>query len=60
VGHPGRVLDQRLNAAQGLAQREQPGARADGDGLLLAAPHLEGHHAAEAVHLRLGDLVVRV
>ena len=35
VRHPARVLDQRLDAAQGLAQREELRAVADADRRLL-------------------------
>src|ERR1700678_4219031 len=41
VRHPRRVLDQRLDAAERLAQGEQPGAPADADGRLFPAAHLE-------------------
>ena len=59
VRHPARVLDQRLDAAQRLPQREHLGAVAHRQRLLLAAGHPERHHAAEPPHLPCRDLVAR-
>ena len=59
VRHLLRVLDQRLHAAERLAQGEEPGAVADLDGRLAAARHPEADHAAEAAHLARGDGVAR-
>ena len=57
VRHPGRVLDQRLDAAERLAQREQPGPPAHLDRRRLSAGVPERHHAAEAPHLLRRHLV---
>ena len=38
MGHPGRVLDQRLHPAERLTQGEQPRAAADLDSLARASP----------------------
>src|SRR6476661_5327209 len=60
VGHPAGVLDQRLHAAEGLAQGEDLGLLADRERLRLAAGDPEGDHPAEALHLLRRDLVPRV
>src|SRR4051794_14251380 len=60
VGHPPGVLDQRLDAAERLGQREHAGAVAHLERALLAALRAERHHAAEAVHLAVGHLVAGV
>ena len=57
VGHPAGVLDERLDAAEGLAEGEDLGLLADRERLLLAAGDPERHHAAEALHLPRGDRV---
>ena len=60
MGHPGRVLDQRLHPAERLTQGEQPRAAADLDSLARASPGPERHHAAEPAHLLGGYLVARM
>ena len=52
VRHPARVLDQRLDAAERLAEREHLDQLAHLERGLLAAAQPERHHAAEAAHLR--------
>ena len=54
VGHAGRVLDQGLDAAQALGQREEPRAAQHAVGRLLPARDLGRDHAAEAAHLARG------
>ena len=51
VGHPARVLDQRLDAAERLGQREQLRPLADLQRGVLAVPQPERDHPAEAGHL---------
>ncbi len=60
VGHPARVLDQRLHAAQRLPQHEQLGPVADRHRSLLTTGRAEAHHAPEAPHLLGRDLVAGV
>src|SRR5207244_13650637 len=50
VGHPARMLDQRLHCTQRLAEDEQPGPVADRDREVRVAG-LEADHAAEPAHL---------
>ena len=62
MGHDRRVLDQALDAAQALGQREDPQrfekAPRAGE---VAVRSIERDHAAEAaVHLALGERVLRV
>ena len=59
VIRPG-VLDQALDAAERLAEREHLGARADVERRLLAAGVPEADHAAEALHLPRGHGVAGV
>ena len=60
VGHPARVLDQRLDATEGLAQGDHLGPAADLERGLLASGDPEADHAAEPTHLPLGQVVTRV
>ena len=60
VGHPARVLDQRLDPAQRLGQGEHLGPAAGVDGGLLAARTRKADHAAEPAHLPLGHVVLGV
>ena len=61
VRHPAGVLDQRLDAAERLAEGEDLGrGRRPSTRLLLAAGDPEDDHAAEALHLPRGDLVAGV
>jgi hypothetical protein len=57
VRHPAGVLDQRLDAAQRLAQREHLRPVADVDRVLLATGDPERHDAAVPAHLLGGGLV---
>ena len=60
VGHQARVLDERLDPAEGLAEDPQLGLGADLRGDVLAAPDPERDHASEPLHLPGGDVVVGV
>ena len=60
VGHPAGVLDQRLDAAERLPEREHLGPRAHVERVLLAAGHAEGDDPAVPLHLAAGDLVTGV
>ncbi len=55
MGHPGGMLDQRLDRAERLREREQAGAGDDVEGQVLVERE-EAHHAAEVAHLAGGDL----
>ena len=58
--HHGRMLDERLDAAERLGKREEPGLLEQGGGRLKTAPHHAGDHAAAARHLTLRQFVLRV
>src|SRR4051812_10695668 len=51
VRHPARVLDERLDPAERLAEREDLGPVADLDRCGLPTGDAERHHAAERLHL---------
>ena len=53
VGHDRRMLDQALDAAQALGQREDLAALEEALGVRQRALEDRRHHAAEAVHLPL-------
>ena len=59
VRHPVRVLDQALDAAERLGEREDLRPGDERDGLLLGLDE-ERDHAAEVAHLARGDLVAGV
>ena len=64
VGHHGRQLDQRLDAAERLGQREEPRRLADRDRALARRPAAAGRrderdHAAAGTHLAGRDGGVR-
>ena len=59
VGHPGRLADERLDAAQRFGEREDAHPSED-VGCALFRPELHADHPAEARHLPLGQLVLRV
>ena len=56
VRHPGRVLDQALDAAERLGEQEELRPRRERDRLLLGLDE-ERDHAAEVAHLPARDLV---
>jgi hypothetical protein len=58
--HGRRVLDEGLDPAQRLGEREQLRGLDEHAGRALAAGEADGDHAAEAGHLGLRDLVARV
>ena len=60
MGHDGGVLDEGLDAAERLGEREEPHALEEVAGLGEAALEEDGDHAAEARHLPLRDVVLRV
>src|SRR5919197_1681233 len=53
--HPCRVLDQALDAAEGLRQLEDLRPRDEADGFFLRLDE-EGDHSAEVAHLPGSDL----
>ena len=60
VAHRPRVADQRLDAAEALAEREQARRFAELARRRLAAAQLDREHAAEAAHLAARELVPRM
>ena len=60
MGHDRRVLDERLDAAQRLGEREDADALEHRAGLIEAVFEVDRHHAAKVAHLLLGDIVLRV
>ena len=54
--HPRRVLDQALDAAEGLREREDVRPRDECDRFLLRL-RKERDHPAEVTHLACGDLM---
>ena len=60
VGHLRRVVHQGLDAAEGLGEGEHGGRFGDLAGRRLAALELHRDHAAELLHLLLGQLVAGV
>ena len=59
VRHRRRMRDERLDAAEALGQRHQPDAVAD-PARPLERARIERHHPAEAAHLPLRQLVLRM
>src|SRR5204863_6490303 len=60
VRHPRGMTDERLDAAEALAEREEPARRHERYNFLDGAVELERDHAAEAGHLPLGDVMPRM
>jgi hypothetical protein len=51
VCHPARVLDERLNTAQGLTEQKQSSVIADRNRRSLARANAKADHPAKAPHL---------
>jgi hypothetical protein len=60
VRHQRRVLDQALDAAQTLGQREQPAVFQEALGARKIGLQHNRHHAAEGTHLTARQRVLRV
>ena len=58
--HDRRMLDQALDTAQTLAERDQLAALKEAYGAGQIGGEIEGDHAAEAAHLALGEFVLRM
>src|SRR5438093_180275 len=58
VGHERRRLDERFDAAEALAEREEARFPQDRAGGVQSAADLERKHAAEAAHLSAGQVVL--
>jgi hypothetical protein len=60
VCHGPGVLDEGLDAAEGLGEGEELDALEEAEDLVLSAVHAEGEGSAEAGHLAPGELVLGV
>src|SRR5215471_8666989 len=60
VRHDRRMLDQALDAAEALGQREDLAALEEAARVVEAALEDRRHHAAEAAHLPLGQRMLRM
>ena len=60
MGHRRRQLDQRLDRAERLGQREEAGCRREATRALLTVAQLEAQHRAGDAHLALDELGSRV